>query len=123
MNIENKSNSVITKLLRDTSKGLVSWSLRQPPNSLLIGTERVIPLYLEALYKEKILGLYELRTKSFYDEHDYYWSSTIGFCIVDTDDTVIWELPDYTPALNDLFNAARIQASGINDILNDLLSD
>lgn len=123
MDTESKTAQLITKLIRETSKGNVQWEVRDAPRALSQATEQVIPLYLQTQYKGKFLGVYEVRTKSFYDEHDYYWLEGLGFCVVDNQGRVIWELKEYSPALRDLFDTAREQASGINDILNDLLGD
>lgn len=123
MSTENKSAQLITKLIRETAKGNVRWSVEEAPRSLNYETERSVPLYLQTEYKDKILGVYDLRSKHFTDVDEYYWSESIGICIVDDKGRVVWELNEYSPALLDLFNTAREQAAGIDDILDDLLSD
>ena len=123
MSTDTKTAQLITKLIRETAKGNIKWEVKDAPDSLNYETEQSVPLYLQAEYKGKLLGIYDLRTKSFYDEHAFYWSESIGFCIVDRMGQVIWESNEYSPALLDLFNTAREQASGIDDILDDLLSD
>lgn len=123
MNTESKTAQLITKLIRETSKGNVQWEVRDAPRALNQATEQVVPLYLQTQYKGKFLGVYEVRTKSFYDEHEFYWSEGLGFCVVDNQGRVVWESNEYSPALQDLFNTAREQASGIDDILDDLLGD
>jgi len=123
MSTENKTAQLITKLIRETSKGHVRWEVKDAPRALNHDTEQSVPLYLQTKYKGKLLGVYDLRTKSFHDEHEYYWSESIGFCIVDDHGRVVWEANEYSPALLDLFNTAREQASGIDDILDDLLGD
>lgn len=121
MSIENKTAQLLTKLIRETSKGGINWDVKIPPRSLREATEKVVPLYLQAEYKEKILGIYEVRTKTYHDEQEFHWSDGIGFCIVDDQGRVIWELNQYSNLLEDLFNTAREQASGIGDIFDDLL--
>ena len=122
MSTENKTAQLITKLIRETAKDNVKWEVEEAPRSLNYETESSVPLYLQAEYKGKLLGIYDHRSKHFTDVDEYYWSESIGFCIVDTDGRVIWESNEYSPALLDLFNTAREQASGIDDILDDLLS-
>lgn len=121
MNTDSKTTLLLTKLIRETSSGKVRWEVRDAPKSLNQATEQVVPLYLQTEYKGKILGLYEVRSKYFHDEDVFSWSEGIGFCIVDDQQRVIWESTQYSPALKDLFDTAREQASGINGILDDLL--
>lgn len=121
MKMESKTMQLITKLIRETAKGEIEWRVKDAPRSLNQATEREVPLYLETNYKGKRLGIYDVRSKSFFDEHAFYWNESIGFCIVDSSERVVWELAEYFPALLDLFNTAREQASGVNDILDDLL--
>lgn len=123
MSTENKTAQLITKLIRETAKGNVKWVVEEAPRSLNFETEQSVPLYLQTKYKDKILGIYDLRSKHFTDVDEYYWSESIGFCIVDNKGRVVWELKEYSPALLDLFNTAREQVAGIDDILDDLLSD
>lgn len=123
MSTENKTAQLITKLIRETAKGNVKWVVEEPPRSLNYETEKSVPLYLQAEYKNKILGLYDIRSKNYTDVEEYYWSDSIGFCIVDNQGRVVWESNEYSPALLDLFNTAREQAAGLDDILDDLLSD
>lgn len=123
MSTESKTAQLITKLIRETSQGNVTWMVENPPKSLNSETEQSVPLYLETEYKGKILGIYDLRTKYYTDVDEYSWSENIGFCIVDTKGRVVWESTERSPALFDLFNTAREQASGIDDILDDLLDD
>lgn len=121
MNTENKTAQLITKLIRETSKGNIKWVVKDAPRSLNYETENSVPLYLQADYKGKLLGIYDIRSKYFTDVDEYYWSESIGFCIVDSQGRVIWQANEKSPALFDLYNTAREQASGINDIIDDLL--
>lgn len=121
MNNESKTIQLVTKLIKETKKGNITWQVCDAPRALTHDTEQSVPLFLKTEYKGKYLGVFDLRTKSFYDEHEFYWSESIGFCIVDDDDRVVWESNEYTPMLLSLFNLAREQASGLNDIFDDLL--
>jgi hypothetical protein len=123
MSTESKAAQLITKLIRETAKGNVKWEVEDAPRSLNNETEQSVPLYLQTKYKGKVLGVYDLRTKHFTDEEVFHWSEGIGFCIVDERGRVVWENQERSPALLDLFNTAREQASGIDDILDNLLDD
>ena len=123
MSTEIKTTQLITKLIRETSKGNVRWKVEDAPRSLNNETEQSVPLFLQTDYKGKLLGVYDLRTKCFTDVDEYHWSEGVGFCIVDKGGRVVWEAQHVSPALQDLFITAREQASGIEDILDDLLDD
>lgn len=123
MTTESKTAQLITKLIRETAKGNIKWEVKNAPHSLNNATEQSVPLYLQTEYKNKSLGIYDLRSKYFTDIDEYYWSEAIGFCIVDPMQRVIWESQEQIPALTDLFNTAREQAAGIDDLLDDLLGD
>lgn len=123
MSTESKTAQLITKLIRETAKGNVKWEVEDAPRALNAETEQSVPLYLQTEYKGKTLGVFDLRTKYFTDVNEYYWSEGVGFCIVDDRRRVVWESRESSPALLDLFNTAREQASGIDEILDDLLGD
>lgn len=119
--MSSKTEQLVKKLLNETKSRDIKWEVCEAPRSLNQDTEQSVPLFLKAEYKGKYIGVYDLRTKHFYDEHEFYWSESIGLCIVDDRDRVVWEANEYFPALLDLFNIAREKAAGLDDILNDLI--
>jgi len=123
MDVEDKAEKLIIQLTRETYENKVKWHARDAPINLEFGTEHIFPLYLEATYKKTIVGLFQRKYKCFHDEHDYSWSEEIGFCVLDNEERILWEYNDRSAALVNLFEAAREQASGINDILDGLLSE
>lgn len=123
MKIESKAEQLITKLIRETSSGGVSWSIENVPTGLNIGSEDVFPLYLETVYKDKNIGVYQRRYKSFVDEYDFHWNESVGFCITDDERRIVWEYEERSPLLLNLYSTAREQASGIGDLFDDLLGE
>lgn len=123
MQNETKAEQLITKLIRETFEEKVIWTIKESPNGLIEGTDNLVPLYLMTTYKGKYLGVYQKRFKIFIDEIDYTWNESIGFCITDFYNKVVWEFEDRSPALYELFNTAREQASGIGSLIDDLLDD
>jgi len=117
MNISNDKDLLVTQLIRETISGAASWQLVTPPYSLGQATENFVPLYLECQYKGARIGIYEVRQKNFTDVDEYYWSESLGICIVNEQDVVVWQAEEYSPALRELFQMARHQASGIRNIL------
>lgn len=123
MILESKTEKLVKILLNETISGSIKWSVSETPRSLNQETEQSVPLFLKTEYKGKYIGVYDLRTKSFYDEHEFYWSESIGLCIIDNNDRVVWVTDEYFPELLDLFNAAREKAAGLDELLDDLLDD
>jgi len=123
MDVEDKAEKLIVQLTRETYENKVKWLAKDAPSNLQSGTEDLFPLYLEATYKKTIVGIFQRRYKNFYDEHDYYWGEDVGFCVLDNEERILWEYNQRSAALVNLFDAAREQASGIDDILDGLLSE
>ncbi len=121
LTMSSKTEQLVRKLTTATKNNEVKWCVYETPISLNKDTEQSVPLFLKTEYKEKHIGVYDLRTKHFYDEDAFYWSESIGLCIVDNRDRVVWEANEYFPTLLDLFNLAREKAAGLDDILNDLI--
>lgn len=123
MTTKTKTEQLVNALLYETNEGKITWCVIEPPRSLTDETEQSVPLFLKTEYKGKCIGVYDLRSKYFYDEHQFYWTENIGLCIIDSQGRVIWEANSYFPKLLDLFNLAREKASGLDDILGDIIDD
>lgn len=121
MKIDNKTEQLILALTKQTVNNSISWKSYPIPSSLTKGTDNYYPFFLITEYKNKFIGLYQKRYRYFHDEHEFYWSEDAGLCILDQNDTVIWECNERSSTLSNLLDIARKQAAGINDILNDLL--
>lgn len=121
MNIENKAEQLVILLTRETYSGSVLWQNTPPPSGLSTATEDFYPLFLQADYKGTSIGLFQRRYKYFFDEHEFYWCEDIGMCVVGEYGSVLWQYNERSSALNNLFEAAREQASGIGGILDNLL--
>ena len=123
MEVEDKAEKLIIQLTLEKYANEVKWLAKDAQENLESGTEDLFPLYLETTYKKTIVGLFQKRYKHFYDEHDYYWGQDIGFCVLDNEDRILWEYDQRSAALVNLFDAAREQASGIDNILDGLLNE
>lgn len=117
MSASTEKDLLVTQLIRETVSGSIVWQVLTPPYSLCQATENVVPLYLECQYKGARIGVYEVRQKNFTDVDEYYWSENLGICIVNEQNIVVWQAEEYSPALRELFQMVRHQASGIRNIL------
>ena len=120
MTTDTKINTLLVQLLKDTFSSSVRWVRTTPPRYLSHATEEIVPLYFESEYMGLVVGVYEARYRYYRDEDEYYWMSEPRFAIVQ-DGTVVFELRESSPALNQLFDAVRKQASGLDSIINGML--
>lgn len=124
MNLDSKTNKLITKLIRLTNDDELEWTVKDAPKTLTRGTDDIIPLFFEANYKDKWVAIYQKRYQDFYIETEsFYWTEKIVFAVLDREDRVLWEVDKHSPALVDLLETVREKTAGIDDLLNDLLKD
>lgn len=118
---DNKSIQLITKLLRETAAGDIKWVLSYPPKSLISATEDEIHSYFQVNYKDRIIAIFERRSRYYYDEHAFYWTSQTSFAILDNFENLIWEFTQSAPILEELFKVVRLQVADIDSLLDNLL--
>ncbi len=118
MSIDNEKDQLITQLTRATITHNIKWDVVQPPFAFTNATENVVPLFLQTRYKGTCIGVYEVRYRDFIDEDTFFWLEDLGICIIHDNGAVIWSFEKYTPALNELYQMARQQASGLSNLLN-----
>lgn len=122
------SESQITRLLSEltklTTKGELSWRIKDPPEALQLGTDDVYPLYLETDFKDQKMGLAQRRYRAYDGEHDrFYWSEEVVLLFLDWRGRVTWENRSPHAALYTLFESAREQVADVDGIFKKLLSD
>lgn len=122
MNIEEKAEKLILVLTKESYSGVVEWDVTEAPTSLTKGTDGIYPLFLETKFKGTDIGLFQVRSRYYHDETEFSWTEEVGMCLLGRNREVIW---NYTSgrsgALSNLFEVARVQASGIDDLLDKLL--
>ena len=122
MAIQDKVERLIVRLTQGTYEDEVTWNVENPPSGLTDSSGVNVPLYLSAIYREKTFGIYLYRTKIWVDDIKYEWCEGEGFCLVDNQ-RVLWEYKEVSPNLYNLFEAARIQVSHIEDVIDSLLDE
>ncbi|MBF4425960.1 hypothetical protein [Vibrio anguillarum] len=121
MSVDEKAIKLITKLNRETSMGEVKWSVKTPPKALTTATESQVFVYFEAEYKGKTVAVFERKSKYFYDEHEFYWSESQVFAVLDRQQRILLEFEKNSPALDDLMTTVREQVADLDGLLDDLL--
>ncbi|MDX7085065.1 hypothetical protein [Serratia marcescens] len=118
---QDKSIKLILALNKKTKNKSLLWRVVDTPSSFDDGTEDKIPVLYVCTYKQKTLALYLRRYKHFYDEHDFYWTEKKCLAIINERHQILFEVDEQGQAINDLYSTVTEQASGIDDLLNDLL--
>lgn len=123
METKDKIEKLAIALTKETYSGQIKWQEMEAPNSLIEGTNNIVPLFLIGKYKGKYIGLYSVRYKYYYDEIQWSWTEDQGICVIGENEKIIWDYSKHSAAVVNLFEAAREQASGINEIIDELLND
>lgn len=124
MSLRSDVAKLISKITWDTVDGSVEWKITDPPATVTLGNEDIIPIYIECKYKQRqTVGLYERRYRHFTDEDSWYWSSSVSLVLLDDQRRVIYESEGPDTSLFNLFNAAKDSASGLSGVIQDLLRD
>lgn len=124
MSLRSDVSKLVSKITWDTIDGTVNWNIADPPSTLTQGSGDIIPIYLQCIYKQKQkIGLFERRYRQYTDEDTYYWSSMIVLVLLDLSNRVIYESEGPDTSLLNLFNVAKDSASGLSDVIQDLLKD
>jgi hypothetical protein len=120
---ESKSLQLILRLTRATVDKQIEWKVIDAPRSLTAGTDDLIPVYLEAIYKGQQIALFERRCKDYDGERDtFYWTGYAAVALLDNNRRVVWEFSENSSALENLLKAARESAVNLEKILDLLLS-
>lgn len=125
----------ITKLTKLTQEETLKWS-STPSGGVLANDEgQQIESAFIAYYKDKTLRLYKKRFKvedpnplmtsmmihPFHPKYPF-WAAQIYLELIDNNGQNLWTFPEVS-ALRDLLTAVKYQASGVKDLLEDLVKD
>ena len=123
MKASSKIIKLITLLTELTQENKVKWHVSDPPNSLTKGTDFVIPIYCDTIYKNKEFAIYKRRYQDFFPDYEkFYWTEKIVLALMNGN-TVIWDYSESSPALYNLFEAVREQVAGLDDIVDSLIDE
>lgn len=123
-NFLSKTNKLATKLIRETNSGKLEWEMNDPPVEMTEGTDDFIPLFFKTKYKDKWIAIFENRYQGIdLDTESLYWTKRIVLAVLDSENRVLWESRERSPALNDLLDTVREKYSGIDDLLSDLIDE
>ncbi|MWT70550.1 hypothetical protein [Escherichia coli] len=117
-----KTTKLIVSLNKLTVQKMINWMAIDAPENLVNGTQDIIQVVFHTKYKEKDFVIYSRKYRYYFDEHEWSWAEGLVLAIVTPSYKTLWETFEQTQALRDLFNSVSKQASGFNDIVEDLLN-
>jgi hypothetical protein len=119
---QDKFVALVARLNELTQEGKLKWSAVYNPEELGLGTDKKVKLVFQTFYKNKTLRIYHEDFKTWYEEDRYVWASRIVLTFVDIGAQSIWEFPNVA-GLGDLYESVRYQQAGVDEFINDVLSE
>lgn len=117
-----KSENLAQRFIHDTQNGDMSWHVAEPPTGLVSGTESLISIYLESIYKEQIIGVAIRRFPRFdIDYERFFWNEEYVLCFVDDSGRILWEYSNTVGYVYSLIQVARNSAIDIKSMFSKFL--
>lgn len=128
----NRWVDAVSSMIELTQEGKLKWTTNSESDKAQDDKERTTPYFLTT-YKDKALRLYEKRvpvntnsiTASLYSitgEEPPKWRRNIILEFIDGEGHNLWTFPEID-ALPDLLSSVQYQVSGVNDFLDDIISE
>lgn len=112
------ANNLVMKLLEETSRRSISWSVEDVPTPIERGSNFIVPIFLETVYQGQRIAVYEIKYKRFVDEFEFYWAGVVNISVLDESGRTLWKYEGDDPELNELLNDARRSLSTVDSFLN-----
>ncbi len=115
-----KAEQLIASILRETYENRIKWQVEDAPRILTKSTENFYRSFYATRNPNSSgkIGIYDKSYKYYTDYDEFSWVDTLGICILDSEDRITWSYEANSPSLFRLFETAREQTSGIDDLLN-----
>lgn len=121
MNLEEKAQKTVLKLLQMTLKGDIEWNRITDTRPLVYGTDDVVPMAYTTSLAGNIFALYEERFRTMDADENIYWSNRVVLKLIDADGRPVWEFPP-TPQLSVLLRKVQPKAAGVEASLDKVLN-
>jgi hypothetical protein len=118
---DNKLIAFVSLLTRLTSERKITWRTATPPRGIVEGTDDVIPLYFETVFRDQRISIYQRRAPIYSGDHDrFFWTGDIVISFLDELGRNVWEHSGGSGLFN-LFEAVRRSVSNVEGLLDELL--
>ncbi len=119
--IDEQSIALAVSLNRETVRKNIIWEVIDAPFNLTNGSEDIVQVVYWTIYSGKKIVIYNRQYRHYFDEEQWSWSDGLVLAIVSEDFKPLWMNYEPSQALGDLFKTVTKQASGFNDLLDELL--
>lgn len=132
---ENKDKLVrlMAKLLELTQEKKLIWETAKKDSISDSSMTKIIGAVFRTKYKDKGLKIYKRERDNTEDNHSYIaaflahsgrssYSETIVLGFTDEQGNIVWNFPRVS-GINDLYDAVTYQVAGVDDFINDILTD
>jgi hypothetical protein len=117
-----KALKLVVALNKETIQDNIKWVALNAPETFTEGSSDIIHIIYKSKFKDFLFALYQRRYRHYFDEDAWSWGEGLVLAIINENDKVLWDTYEQSQALRDLYNSVTKQASGFNNILDDLLS-
>jgi hypothetical protein len=130
---EDKFDQAILKIFKLTHLGKIEWGKAAPPKSVAEGRDWVLPLYFQAEYQDRKLGLFRERVRQSLAVRSAWalaaikegdvpeWTEIDRLVLLDEDGEVAFSFP-HSRIIKDLLETVRYKTSGVDQFLDELLN-
>lgn len=121
--IDEKSVKLAAILNRETVNKNITWHVNDAPDTLTYASNDILQVIYWTVFKNKKIVLFKKQYRHYFDEDEWTWAEGLSLCIVSDDFKPLWENDEQSQALRDLYKNVTKQASGFNDLLDDLINN
>lgn len=112
------AKNLVVRLIEETSRRQVRWMVEDVPRNIEVGSNNVVPIFLETRFQGQRVALYQIKFKHFIDDVDYFWDNTFCISILDEADRTLWSYEGNDREMSELFSDARRYLPGVDDFLS-----
>ncbi|QAR45565.1 hypothetical protein EQG67_07240 [Kosakonia cowanii] len=118
---DKSTTKLYVKLNKETAENSIKWKAIDAPNNITDGSNDLIDTIFTLNYKGKNLAIYQKKYKYYFDEDRWTWDEGIEFSLLTDDYKPLWKSSGHSQALRDLFETVTRQASGLDELIQELL--
>lgn len=111
------AGNLILKLIEETSRRSIAWSIEEVPEWFGGDSDEVINLFLVTSYRQQRIALYEARFRHFIDEQNFSWLSNVRIALLDNAGRLLWRYEGDDKELQELFQDARRSLAEVDAFL------
>ena len=120
MNLNEKAEKTIRKLLKLTRENQLSWARSKDIWEATRGSDDRVEAFYTAKHGEVRFRVYEASYQASHDGESLYWTSEPRVEIIDFDGAVVWRLPK-SSEMWDLLETVKVKAGNVEESLDQFL--